>query len=649
MNLRNGKISNPIKNGFLSLTFITMLVIVFFISCGGDEYVPAMEPVKKDEVSDEAQDTVEVIDPTEFDTSMIYVPKEFKSSGFNNSTSQWYFGRSKQSEHFIVLWEEGFGLDPNDNSVSSTYRVDIDKLLNVAEASYDEYVDNLDFADVGEGSSLLDKYKMMIFLFYTTDWTSYGAGYDNVIGAIWQSPGTMQPAGSTIAHEIGHAFQYQTCCDLLVYGGITDFEKYGFRYGWGGNGGNSFWEQCAQWQSYQLYPEQAFTSPNFNVHMEECHRHFCHEWQRYASYWLHYYWADKHGKSVIGRIWRESVAPEDPIETYMRLFSMTVDELNDEIYEAASKFVTWDIDAIRDIGRNYIGLQSFKSTKLDDGSYQVTYDKCLGTTGYNVIPLNVPEAGLEIQTEFTGMVNATGFNSVDDPGRAGWRYGYVALLDNGSTVYGDMNQGASNTVSFTCPVNCSKLWFVVTGAPSTYAPHPWDEDESNDDQWPYKVKFTNTNLFGNLSFGGTETPEDLTLSYEVGFPFSETEYVGSTVQLGDDLLKLAKAFVLQPSDISGLMDSKIKFYAVESNDELNATITANGYGQWFDANGNVISWGEEAIVFSEYDSNGFTFSLGQYPDHCSTGDEFTIKQSLVYEYETGKTVQATFVFHITIQ
>ena len=631
---------------FFNFLFTMAMTTVLLISCGGDDVIPISGPIDKEDTDTIANtDTVGNVDTPAFDTSKVYIPNEFKGMDFNDKSSTWCYDRSKQSEHFIVFWAKGYGEnDPNSTSVPADYRVDIDDLLVKAEGFYDININKLKFAETGVGKSNLDNYKMEIYVLYQTDWLATGAGYDDVIGALWVSPGTCHPVGSTIAHEIGHSFQYQVYCDLK---GTS-----GFRYGFGGNGGNGFWEQTAQWQSFQSYPLEAFVSYNFSVYCDNYFRHICHEWQRYASYWIHYYWADKHGIDIVGKIWREAQKPEDPIEAYMRITGISVEELNDEIYDAATKFVTWDIDAIRNNGANYIGAQTYNCTKLDEGSYQVAYDHCPGTTGYNVIRLNVPEAGAEISTEFAGLVNSSGFNKVANPDRAGWRYGYVALKTDGTRIYSDMFKGnytACNTATFTVPENCSKLWFVVTGAPNSYKPHPWDEDESNDDQWPYQVKFTNTNLYGSIVIDDSETPKDTTFVYEVGFPFSADTYPGATLELGDDIIALAKAFVLQPSEITNLMDSKIKFYAVESNGSLNATTTANGYGHWFDANGNVISWGEGAMVFSEYDATNFSFSIGQYPGHCSTGDQFTFKQALVYEYETGKTVQSTFVFNITIQ
>ena len=425
----------------------------------------------------------------------IYIPQEFKDVDFNNPENKWSYKRSKQSEHFIAFWEVGYGdNNPNSTDIPEEYRVDIDDMLAKAEEFYALNINKLQFANVGLGKSNLDQYKMIIMLHYTKDWMAFGAGYDDVIGALWVSPSTCKPVGSVIAHEIGHSFQYQVYADLLANGEVKDEFTRGFRYGFGGNGGNGFWEQTAQWQSMQCYPENIFNKRDLDTYLANCHRHICHEGYRYSSYFIHYYWAEKHGADFIGKLWRESEKPEDPFQAYMRLTGISVAKFNDEVYEAASKMVTWDIDGIRKLGNEFVGRQRTQTTVLNDGTYQVEYKSCPGTTGYNVLELKVPDAGTKITADFTGVVNTDGFNTVEDINRAGWRYGYVALLENGKRVYGKMCADNKSSVSFKVPKNCSKLWFVVTGAPNTYAPHAWDEDESNDDQWPYQVKFNHTTL-----------------------------------------------------------------------------------------------------------------------------------------------------------
>jgi len=295
--------------------FNTLLVILSLVlstsgcSSNNIDEVDENENQPEKEQNDNQTDNV-------FDDSKFYVPQEWRDNDFDNENSRWSYARSQQSEHFIVFWEPNFGLDPNASNVPDAMRVNIDDLLAKAEIFFNVNVNTLGFAELGTGKSNLDNYKMQIYLLYQTDWLATGSGYDDKIGALWVNPSTCKPVGQTIAHEIGHSFQYQVYADLLAYGGVQNDLTRGFRYGFGGNGGNGFWEQCAQWQSFQSYPEEAFRSYNFGEYMKNYHRHFGHEWHRYASYWLHYYWTDKHGIDFIGKLWREAVAPEDPIQAY---------------------------------------------------------------------------------------------------------------------------------------------------------------------------------------------------------------------------------------------------------------------------------------------------------------------------------------------
>ncbi len=590
------------------------------------------------------------IDPSTIDVSKVYVPAELKNMDLYSSSSTWFYGRSKQSEHFILFWGKGYdeyGKITPTKYPNMAYRVDIDDLLVRAEQFYDINLNKLRF--IVPGSSKTDKYKMMIFLLYQTEWLATGAGYDNTIGALWVSPNTCQPVGSTIAHEIGHSFQYQVFCD---FGGNS-----GWRYGFGGNDGNGFWEQTAQWQSFQSYPDQAFTSSNFTVYLDNCHRSTFSEWQRYASYFVHYYWAEKHGIDFIGKLWRQSgaVGKEDPAQAYMRITGINLETYNNEQFDFACKMVTWDLDALRLLGQNYIGSHGCDLVKVADDYWQVAADNCIENHGYNVIRLNVPAAGTVITADFAGMAGTSGYNAVNVQ-YAGWRYGYVALKKDGTRVYGDTFSAKSGKATFTCPENCSDLWFVVSGAPTSYWPHAWDEVATNDEQWPYKVKFSGTNVYGVIDFGPGDLPHDETFVFKLSFPADASAYSGTTVRI--DMVKLCYAFVLSSTEISantGLPNTtkKIKFYGVNKDGSLASAATANGLGHWFDESGNVCGWSSEATgtnkVFSEYNASTFVFSIGQHPGRCAAGSTYKIKQALVYSPSTGKNYRATFEFNITIK
>lgn len=605
-------------------------------------------------VSGATRETITIVqtagfDPASVDISKIYIPLDMRSMDLNKSSSTWYFGRSRQSEHFIVFWGKGYdeyGFVTPSNHPDPVYHVDIDDLLAKAEEFWDMNVDRLKF--IIPGNSKTDQHKMMIFLLYQTEWLATGAGYDNTIGALWVSPSTCHPVGSTIAHEIGHSFQYQVHCDL---GGNA-----GWRYGFGGNGGNGYWEQCAQWQAYQSYPAETFGSYNFNVYIDNCHRSTFSEFQRYASYFINYYWADRHGIDFIGRLWRESGVngPEDPAQAYMRITGITLEQYNDEQFDYARRMVTWDLDALRSLGSSRIGAHSCALNKAADGFRQIAPEDCIENHGYNVIRLKVPEAGTEITGTFEGIAGAPGYRSIN-AAAAGWRYGYVALLGNGTRVYSDMFSASSGTASFTTPADCTDLWFVVSGAPTSYWMHGWDDDESNDEQWPYRVKFDGTGIYGLLDFTPEDQPHDTLFVYNVSFRADATGYTGTTVSV--DLMKLCYAFVLTgPEIITNLgqpsSDRKIKFYGVNNDGTLAPAATARGYGHWFNASGDVCAFdsGTDGAnrLFSEFSESGFVFSLGQHPGRCRAGDVYKIKQALVYSPAEGEKYTATFEFNITI-
>lgn len=610
----------------------------------------------------------------------IYIPTQMTSDGYSatDTTKTWCKLRSRESSNIIVFWAKGYGAnDPNSSKVASSYRVDIDDMLSKLELFYQENIQRLRFAgdSTAYSKSNLSKYKMVILLYYTTDWMAYGSGFDDYIGGMWVSPSTCHPVGSTIAHEIGHSFQYQCYCDLKGY--------VGFRYQIGK--GNDYWEQTAQWQSYNLYRSEAFTSYNFTVYTKNYFRAFTHEWQRYASCFYQWYQTQKHGIDMIGRIWRSATYNgEDPNQVYMTLTGMSVKDFYKEYYDAASKLVTWDLDSLRDYGKNYIGAQQYNYVDLGGGKFQVPYSYCPQSTGYNVIPLHVPAAGTKISTVFTALPPGCNL-AKGDPGKAnitdtsytavtkyntfsgsqtkrGFRHGYVALLKDSTRLYFNTDSvyalGAdtlSDTTSIVIPENTVKLWYVVSPAPTSYFVHKWSEDETTDDQWPYQIKLLNTDIFGHINITN-QAVVDTTINYTVGFDPSSTTYPATTVTVeGDEASAVGTAFQMQLTDIpshmvtwsSTMSDNQIMFYAYKGSGVLYSSgSTANGYGHWFDNFGNMVSY-PSGYVYSEFDPSTMTFTIGQYPGKCKAGDHFVIRQALRY-YKNGKYARANFVFNIYI-
>ena len=440
------------------------------------------------------------------------------NNDYTNPESQWSFKRSKESEHWIVYWDKRFGDNPNASSVPSNLRVDVDDLLSKAETFFEMNVNKLGM--VTEGESQVDHYKMIIHLLYDDGWTAVGSGYDDKIGALWVTPQTCHPVGSTIGHETGHCFQYMVACDHRI-NGVGAYTQRGWRYGFGanGSGGNAFWEQCAQWQSFQNYPSETF-GYHVSVWLQNYHRHMNHEWMRYASYWWPYHLTEKHGYKAFGRLWRESKQPEDPLEAYTRLFcDGSWDTFWDDYFEYCTKLQNYQFaDVHKYITSNY-SARNYKTQmyKTDDDFWQVAYISCPETAGMNFIPLTGYKQGEQVTVSFEGLDPGSALHA-SDPGHAyeedgggkykevkvyntagkaadkRWRVAFVAVLSDGTTggnttVSESLSTSADGTLTWTVPSKTIRLSLLVVPTPKTYNRHAWDEKDINDAQWPYRVKF----------------------------------------------------------------------------------------------------------------------------------------------------------------
>lgn len=420
----------------------------------------------------------------------IYIPT-WMIGDVSNPSNNWSMERSRQSENWIIFWEPGYGADPS-VVTDASYRIDVNHLLALAESFYAYYTDSLKF--ISADGSKSGKYKMIIRLRYTRDWEASGSGVDDTIGLLTLTAWSAQAGGHTLAHEVGHCFQYQVHCD--------NNNQNGWMYGFGPqtSGGNGWWEQCAQWQGFKIYTSEQFSVGNFASYLNTAHKHILHESPRYDKYFIQDYWTMKHGKGFIGRLWNESLKPEDPVETYKRITGVTQEEFNDEMYDRAARFTTWDIPELKSYGTAKITARPQPAMMdVGDNYWQVSAANCPENYGYNSIRLNVPTNGVRVSAYFEGKAGADGFRK-NYITQAGWRYGFVALLKNGERVYGDMGSASYNnpldTIHFDCPAQTQMLWLVVTGTPTSYWRHAWDDNDSNDEQWPYQVKFNQTNLLG---------------------------------------------------------------------------------------------------------------------------------------------------------
>ena len=404
-----------------------------------------------------------------------------ETNDFNNPDSEFSFKHSKSTDNFVLFWAKEYGDDPMSNTVTNR-RFNVDEVLKECDRFYDYYVNTMKWVD--KDKSYATKYKFLLFVIGGTGGTAFGGDIDNKIGAFW-TPATRINHGpyGVVAHELGHSFQALVRAD-----GAASFT------------GGSIHEMTSQWMLWQVYPEwMTFENYHLNDWMKATHLAFLHEDNQYHSAQVLEYWSEKHGVEFIGKMWREVKRGEDPVMTYQRLTGINQEKFNDEIFDAARHFVTWDMPRIEKVAARYANQHFTSITAVSDGWYQIATNKVPQNYGYNAIQLNVPSAGTKVSLDFKGIVGAEGFSSVH-PEKAGWRYGFLASKEDGSRVYGDIYSKAPGTGEFTVPANTKFLWLVVSGAPTEHWIHVGrrgrggnaDTTANTTEQWPYQFKLTGT-------------------------------------------------------------------------------------------------------------------------------------------------------------
>ncbi|MBR1789066.1 MAG: DUF4859 domain-containing protein [Bacteroidaceae bacterium] len=633
----------------------------------------------------------------------VYIPYEwrqnrtdtllYKESDPDNKYT-WSKSRSIESENVIIFWDKYYGTaGPKALSPSNFYYVDMDDLLQKCEAFFDLEINQLGFVD--PVNSNLSRYKVMVLMNHTTTWTCYGGGYDYQVSALWLNPATCKPVGQAVAHEVGHSFHYMCYAE---HSGHQDSnsDNTGFHLACGN--GQAIWEQTAQWQSVQSYPELMFDQ-SIGVFRLSHNYAYSHEWHRYQSYWFHYFINQYYNDiTTVAQVWNQPMTGQsagnasDFNRALMALKHLTVRELFALYFDYACRCATWDFDACVPYRNPFIGDFEYRCVLTEDDAYQVALASCPQGTGFNVIPLEVPRPGTEVTTHLTGLpVGSALLDS--DPGEyldgdtryvtfatrhyvnggarasRGFRMGYVALMTDGSrryfsedSVYCQGTKTVEEAYSFTLPEGVSRLWLVVAPALKTYITHRWDDKIEADDMWPYRFRLSGTDLSAKAKVYATPTLDgrdiaDVTFTYDVTFPRSTTEYTGTTVSVsGRANATLGTAFQLKTSSITnqlqdwasqGPANRRIMFYALNADGSLaQRGSTANGYGHWFNASGLVDSYAN-GYIYSEFNPSALTFTLGQYPNRCPQGATYTVRQAL--RYHSGKQYAlASFVFHVTV-
>ena len=348
----------------------------------------------------------------------VYIPNEwrnpwpgdsllYKESDPDNKYT-WSKSRSVESDNVIIFWDKYYTTNPKNLSKNDFYYVDIDDLLQKCEAFFDLEINQLGF--VNPTTSNLSKYKVMVLMNHTQTWTCYGGGYDYQVSALWLNPSTCKPVGHSVAHEVGHSFHYMCYAE---HSGHKDSstDNTGFHLQCGN--GQAIWEQTAQWQAAQSYPNLMYDQ-SINVFRMSHNYAFSHEWHRYQSYWFHYFINQYYNDvTTVAQVWNQPMPNQtqgnatDFNQALMALKGLDAKGLYKLYYDYAAHCATWDIEACAPYRNPYIGDFDYRCVEVGDNTYQVALASTPQSTGFNVVPLQVPEAGTEIVTHFTALRSGT--------------------------------------------------------------------------------------------------------------------------------------------------------------------------------------------------------------------------------------------------
>ena len=653
--------------------------------------------------------TLSILSSVSLAQKTVYIPNEwrnpwpadsllYKESDPDNQYT-WSKSRSVESDNVIIFWDKYYGnKKPHELATSDWNYVDITDLLKKCEAFYDLEINRLGFVDPVKSNH--SKYKMMVLMNYSKpgDWACYGGGYDFVISALWLNSATCKPVGHSVAHEVGHSFHYMCYAEHSGHRD-SDTDNTGFHLACGN--GQAIWEQTAQWQAAQSYPELMFDQ-SISVFRRSHNYAFSHEWHRYQSYWFHYFINQYYNDiTTVAQVWNQPMTGQsrgngtDFNQALMALKDLDATGLFRLYYDYAARCATWDIDACRSYGKPYIGDFDYRCVLVGDTAYQVALASVPQASGFNVIPLDVPAAGTTVTTHFTalpamsklapgdpaemmtgetawGKTTRTNYVKPTNFSRRAFRLGYVALLKDGTrqyfnadSLYCEGNTLKTCEVSMVVPENTQQMWLIVVPAPTTYVQHRWDENPGNDDQWPYRFRLEGTDLGAKAQvyvapeIDGRDVA-DITFTYDVRLPrLNSYDYVTVNVS-GQAQAMLGTAFQMTPTDIADRMQAwtsagpsagQVMFYPLNPKTlaRVNRGSTANGYGHWFNAGGNVTKYDNgDAYLYSEFSPTGLSFNVGQYPNRLTVGNDYSICQALRYRQSADTEATARFIFRVHV-
>ncbi len=389
-----------------------------------------------------------------------------------------------ESAHFVARWNDGDGVTLSEEELR--------KGLATLEEIRDFYLGHVGFPKPYADQPV--KYKASINL-SNKGWAS-GSGTGKNDPAMWLHFNAFKD-NHALAHEFAHSLQFSTM-------GLRDSPHVGWS-----------WESHAEWMTHQIYPEQIGCS--FQL-LDAPHLYYGSTRNRYGNWQFWEYIKDKFGYSAINDIWSKATKPgtpetalEDPLMVLTRNQGWKIDELNDQFGHWAMHNVTWDYkngavyrkmygsyDDTSRLRRNRVSV--LEPIDLAKGRYAIPDYRAPQRYGYNLVRIEPDFDGKSrtVSVAFQGIVQkepglaafegkfANEPKSIPKPA-SDWRWGLVAVDDNGNARYGELQRGAASKSSITLRENENQLWLVVVATPGEYHRILWDQMYYSIYRYPWTI------------------------------------------------------------------------------------------------------------------------------------------------------------------
>lgn len=151
--------------------------------------------------------------------------------------------------------------------------------------------------------------------------------------------------------------------------------------------------------------------------------------------------------------------------------------------------------------------------------------------------------------------------------------------------------------------------------------YDWPELENNSDVPVDSSSQSNSNEGSSDSV--TVSQDTLKIDVSVSLPIDDN-FAGIEFDLLSS--EVAQFLSLSESQIA----SSVSYFGISADGVWDSVSTANAPGHWFDKNGFMVSYGENAFIYSELNLSTMKGLLGHYPNRVSDKETYSLKQGLKY-------------------